>query len=46
MRNFQEMLKSEIEMKYPNESLCLHEGTFNLLWKDVNYTLQGKLVFK
>lgn len=46
MKDFPEMMISTIGMKYPNEDICIHQGSFELIWKSVSYSINGKLILK
>ena len=44
--DYPEILIPILEMKYPNENICMNEGTYTIRWKDKVFKSDGCLIFK
>jgi len=46
LEDFPEILTPTIEMKNPNENICLQKGPYTIKWKDKVFKSDGSLIFK
>jgi hypothetical protein len=46
LEDFPMILTPKIEMKNPNENICIHPGTYTIKWKDKVFKSDGSLIFK
>lgn len=46
LEDYPEIMTPIVEMKYPNENICLNEGIYTIKWKDKVFKSEGSLIFK